>query len=140
MGSRRWLAALFSLAACGCDGGGAGGDAARGEAAVGSRGCKSCHGPDLSGQGTELHDPNHDDTRSYASNLTPDVATGLGGWTDEEIDLALRTGKDDVNAEVCEPMPIYATMSARESADIIAYLRRIPAVSKDIPESQCPSQ
>jgi len=145
--ARLWLAsglalAALSLAACGGDDGGGAvtGDVARGEAAVNSRACKSCHGDDLSGKPDELLDPNHADTKSYSSNLTPDVATGLGDWTDEDVDLALRTGKDDVNDEMCAPMPIYRTMSAQESADIIAYLRSIPAVSKVVMESACPSQ
>jgi hypothetical protein len=41
---------------------------------------------------------------------------------------------------MCEPMPVYSTMSDQEVADIIAYLRSLPAVSREIEESSCPSQ
>lgn len=133
----------LSLVACGGGGGiSADGDVARGKAAVETRDCARCHQPNLSGSGERLDGSvtNFPDTIAYSSNLTPDMETGLGTWTDEEIDTALRRGLDrDGNKPMCEPMPIYKEMSDQEAADIIAYLRQIPRFIKKVKESVCPS-
>src|SRR5687768_5688297 len=118
------------------------GSAERGAEAVAARACAGCHEPDMSGRLDPFSDnvTFHDDTISYASNLTPDDATGIGTWTDVQIDIAIRVGVDGIDKPMCEPMPVYATMSDQEVADIIAYLRSLPPVSKAVTESSCPSQ
>lgn len=67
---------------------------------------------------------------TYASNLTPDVETGLGGWTDGEIERALRSGvkKDGTPIGPPMPWPSYAQLTPDDMAALIAYLRSLPAV------------
>jgi hypothetical protein len=108
-----------------------------GQAAVALRGCPACHDPGdgtLSGQTTP-----RPGTRAYGANLTPDPDTGLGGWSDEAIARAIRTGVDDQLAPLCPPMPRFATMDDGEVAAIVAFLRSLPPVRNDaIPVSSCP--
>ena len=134
----------LSLVAC-VDGASKGtivGSVERGSTAVTMRACRGCHEADMAGR----LDPFSDnvtflpDTVAYASNLTPDVATGLGSWSDLQIDVAIRVGIDGTEKPMCEPMPGYPNMSDQEVADIIVYLRGLPAVHRQIPESSCPSQ
>jgi mono/diheme cytochrome c family protein len=118
----------LSLAGCG---GGAEGSPESGKAAVTKHECSNCHGMDLSGDTNP-----RPETMAYASNLTPDMDTGLGGWMDDQIIKAMRTGIDDEGEALCDPMPKF-DISDQEAADIVAYLRTLPAVKKAIPESTC---
>jgi mono/diheme cytochrome c family protein len=118
------------------------GSAEQGAIAVMERACAGCHGDDMAGRLDPFSDnvTYYPDTVAYAANLTPDVATGIGSWDDVQIDVAIRVGVDDANKPMCEPMPVYPTMDDQEVADIIAYLRTVPAVNRAVPESTCPSQ
>jgi mono/diheme cytochrome c family protein len=73
----------------------------------------------------------------FGPNLTPDLDTGLGGWSDEEIKQALVTGVDDEGQTLCSAMPKFANLSASEINDVVAYLRSLPVVHKEVPESVC---
>src|SRR5262245_55962738 len=70
--------------------------AERGAAFVRARGCAGCHQSDdpadgvLSGRVTPFAG-----TAAYGANLTPDLETGLGGWADDAVVDAIRTGVDD---------------------------------------------
>jgi mono/diheme cytochrome c family protein len=70
-----------------------------------------------------------------AANLTPDEETGLGSWTDEEIELALREGIDKDGNRLHPLMPDYFDMAQQDIDGIIAYLRTIPAVENAIEPS-----
>jgi len=108
------------------------GDVARGEMMVELGMCKSCHANDLAGSPEPIPG-----SSIYSSNITPDDATGIGLWTDKALDEAMRLGKDDSGMAVCSPMPVYEQMSAQDSADIIAYLRSVPPVNREVEESSC---
>ena len=43
---------------------------------------------------------------SYASNITPDLETGIGKWTDQQIILAIREGKRPDGTIIGPPMPV----------------------------------
>ncbi len=75
---------------------------------------------------------------AYAPNITPDVETGIGGWTDEEIERAIREGITVEGRVMGPPMafPYYRDISSNDMAAIIAYLRAQPAVSRTVPESE----
>jgi mono/diheme cytochrome c family protein len=64
----------------------------------------------------------------FAPNITPDPATGIGGWTDDQIVTALRDGKRPDGSLIRPPMPImfYRSMSDRDAHAIVAYLRSVP--------------
>lgn len=68
----------------------------------------------------------------YASNLTPDVRTGIGGWSPDHFWRALHNGrsKDGRLLSPAFPYPSY-TQVRREDADAIyAYLQSLPAVEQ----------
>jgi mono/diheme cytochrome c family protein len=62
-----------------------------------------------------------------AANLTPDVETGLGRWTDGEILRAMREGVDREGNALFPIMPYghYSKMSDDDAKSIVAYLRTI---------------
>lgn len=71
-------------------------------------------------------------------NITPDVETGIGGWTDGEIVRAIREGVSK-NGEALFPiMPwfMYTGLSDEDAAAVIAYLRAQPPVSSFRPDRQ----
>jgi hypothetical protein len=130
----------LSLAGCGGDDWNLdGGDLVTlGKIYAGQRACGSCHagpgdGDTLAGQ--LVAEPG---TSAYGSNLTPDRETGLGGWADIEIIRAMRAGIDNQLMPLCPPMPHYADMGDVEGRSIVAYLRSMPAVARQIPPSMCP--
>ena len=73
---------------------------------------------------------------SYPRNLTPDPATGLGSWTDAEIERALRSGVKKDGSPLLPPMPWpdFARMTAEDMAALIAYLRTVPPVVHKVPD------
>ena len=72
---------------------------------------------------------------SYASNLTPDPATGL--WSEASFIKAMRTGRRrGHDRAILPPMP-WQELSRRPDADlkaIYAYLSSLPAVFNSVPE------
>jgi mono/diheme cytochrome c family protein len=108
------------------------GDVARGAFLVETGMCKSCHGDDFAGSPAPLPG-----STIYSSNITPDLETGIGMWTDKELDDVMRLGKDDKGEAVCDPMPVYDQMTAQDSADVIAYMRSVPPVRRLVPQSEC---
>ena len=97
---------------------------------VQAKGCASCHGADLSG---DIKEP----AGNYSANITPDSATGIGTWTETDLTNALRESIDDQGVALCTPMPKYAELTDDQIADLYAYLRSIPAVSKAQPDTDC---
>ena len=75
----------------------------------------------------------------YVRNLTPDMATGLGSWTDAEIKSAFldgnAKGEDGGTRPLFPIMPyfVFHNMSAEDANAIVAYLRSIPAIPNAIP-------
>ena len=73
---------------------------------------------------------------SYTANLTPDVGTGLGGWSAKQFADTMRTGKHlGVGREILPPMPIpaYRNFNDADLDAIFAYLQSIPAVKNRVP-------
>ncbi|HEV2459671.1 MAG TPA: c-type cytochrome [Ktedonobacterales bacterium] len=109
-------------------------------------GCTRCHGTDLSGgrafSGTflalDIHNAPVGVTGTlYAPNLTPDVTTGLGSWTADQLVAVFRQGVDRNGRPLRGPMPLslYSGMSDDDIQAIVAYLRSIPAVYNLVPKS-----
>jgi mono/diheme cytochrome c family protein len=76
----------------------------------------------------------------YATNITPDKETGIGGWTDQQFINAVRNG-EGINGENLYPaMPynVYAKVSDQDLKDIKAYLNTVPAVHYDGPKTDLP--
>lgn len=122
----------------------------QGEYLVSVAGCPTCHTP-LKDPATELID----DAQYLAGgrefdlgplgilqsrNLTSDVETGLGAWSDEEIKTAIRSGVDREGDRLFPIMPfrLYANMAESDLDAIVAYLRTVPAISNPIPDIHIP--
>ena len=71
----------------------------------------------------------------YGPNLTPDDATGLGRWSEEDIVTAIRTGKRPDGRMLAPVMPwaALAALSDADAAAIAAYLKSLPPVSNTVP-------
>ena len=149
------LTLLVAVPLAGCDDAASDGNAvdmlpadpvARGHFSVTARGCPSCHQSKNPADGTLSGTTTpRDGTAAYPANLTPDVDTGIGSWSDELIVRAMLTGFDDEDAPLCPPMPHFdgsggdgRPMSDDEKTSIVAYLRSLPPVHREIPESSCP--
>jgi hypothetical protein len=79
---------------------------------------------------------------SFAANLTPDQATGLGGWTEDMFIKTIRTGKHlGTGRQILPPMPWpnYAQMSDDELKSVFAYLRSLPPVKNLVPQPVPPA-
>ena len=79
---------------------------------------------------------------SFTANLTPDVETGLGGWTEDMFLSAIRTGRHlGRGRPILPPMPYFAfrNLNDYDLKAIFAYLRTIPAVSNRVPEPLPPT-
>jgi mono/diheme cytochrome c family protein len=74
----------------------------------------------------------------YARNITPDMDTGIGKWTDEQIKKAILDGVDDEGKPIFPIMPYYVfhTMTDDDANAIVAYLRSITPIKNAIPERQ----
>jgi mono/diheme cytochrome c family protein len=73
----------------------------------------------------------------YSSNLTPDLATGLGGWSSAHFWRAMHNGrsKDGHALTPVFPYPNY-TLVTRDDADALyAYLHSLPAITQ-VPPAQ----
>ena len=83
--------------------------------------CGNCHTPRDKATGENLEgmayagsfvitEPGFD---AFAPNITMDVATGIGSWSDEEIIVAIRDGLRPDGTLIGPPMPspFYRTMS-----------------------------
>jgi mono/diheme cytochrome c family protein len=76
---------------------------------------------------------------SFTKNLTPDLETGLGSWTEEMFIKALRTGKHmgaPEGREILPPMPwqMYAQMTDEDLKAVWAYLRTLKPIKNAVPE------
>ena len=78
----------------------------------------------------------------YPPNITPDMETGIGGWTDEQISDALRegVGRHGTRRIAVMPWPGYAKLNDDDTAAIVSYLRSIEPVRHHVPEEVAPGQ
>jgi hypothetical protein len=70
-----------------------------------------------------------------SKNLTPDMTTGLGAWTDAQIKKAFLDGVDRDGNALFPIMPYYVlhNMSDDDASAIVAYLRTVPPIDSTIP-------
>lgn len=80
---------------------------------------------------------------SYAMNLTPDKATGLGSWTEQMFIDALRNGKHQgTGRAILPPMPWnwYRNMTDEDLKAVFAYLQSLPPVTNAVPDPTPPDK
>lgn len=76
--------------------------------------------------------------KAYAPNITPDLDTGIGQWTDTQLAKAIREGIRPDKSVIGPPMPLefYRHLSDDDLAAIVSYLRAQPAVKNAVPKSE----
>jgi hypothetical protein len=82
---------------------------------------------------------------SFAANLTPDSATGIGAWSEDVFINTLRTGKHlgkENGRPILPPMPWFnlAKLEEQDLKAIYAYLRSLPPISNRVPAPLSPQE
>lgn len=116
--------------------------AQRGEYLVNAGGCISCHQNttvgtlQLSG-GMALES---EFGIFYVPNITPDVDTGIGGWSGKDFLLAMKHGRSPDGGFYFPAFPYrsYLGMTDSDVLDIAAYLLNMPAVNSVVPAHETP--
>jgi len=75
---------------------------------------------------------------AYAPNITPDMETGIGSWSEEDIVHALRNGIRPDGRVLGPPMsfPWYRRLSDTDAYAIAAYIKTVPAIRNEVPRSE----
>ena len=110
-------------------------------------GCGNCHTPksptgepiasrNLGGGGLSFSVPPF---TGVASNITPDRATGIGTWSDDEIKRAIIDGKRPnhgrlPNTELAVVMatPFFKALTPADLDAVVAYLRSVPPIVNEV--------
>jgi mono/diheme cytochrome c family protein len=118
-------------------------DLANGERLFWVGGCGSCHAaPDAKGDaklrlvgGLVLETPFGG---FVVPNISPDPATGIGGWSDADFILAMRQGvsPDGRHYYPAFPYSSYARMPVEDLLDLKAYLDTLPAIENQVGEHE----
>ena len=80
---------------------------------------------------------------SFAANLTPDMVTGSGAWTEESFKMAMRTGKHlGAGRPILPPMPWFnvATATDEDLSAIFAYLKSLKPIENMVPPPVPPEE
>ncbi|MBX2991048.1 MAG: c-type cytochrome [Bacteroidetes bacterium] len=104
-------------------------------------GCWQCHGhdgdkaPPSGGMKFDLTVLSPSLGVYYAANITPDVETGIGGWTDGEIVRAIREGISKDGRVLFPIMPVdpLSGLADDDVLALVAYLRTLPPVKNKVP-------
>jgi mono/diheme cytochrome c family protein len=77
-----------------------------------------------------------------APNITPDVETGAGSWSDEQFARAIREGigHDGRRLVPLMPYPHFREMSDEDLASVIVYLRSLEPVRNALPKTFVPEE
>jgi mono/diheme cytochrome c family protein len=121
---------------------------ARGEYLTTIMGCNDCHtpgtfygAPDFGRKlsGSELGWVGPWGT-TYARNLTPDMESGIGRWSADDIVKTIRTGQraDGTIVQPPMPWPMYTNLTDDDAYSIAAYLKSLPAVPHKVPDKLTP--
>lgn len=107
-------------------------------------GCGNCHTPH-NDDGTLNQDMRlagayvitEPEFEAYAKNITPDMETGIGSWSEDEIVDALRNGVRPDGEILGPPMsfPFYKQLSDNDAYAIAAYLKTVEPIRNEVPDS-----
>jgi mono/diheme cytochrome c family protein len=76
----------------------------------------------------------------YSTNITPDVDTGIGGWTDDEFvnSMTKGIGPEGEHFFPVFPYTSFTRMRRQDLLDLKAYLLSLPAVRQEAPPPEMP--
>jgi mono/diheme cytochrome c family protein len=122
----------------------ASGDAGRGKAVFDAGACASCHASPgqpnrlVLGGGMALTSPFG---TFYPPNISQDRADGIGSWRAIDIANAVMSGVSPKGNHYYPALPYvnYAKMRREDMADLIAYLRTLPAIPGGTPAHDLPA-
>jgi mono/diheme cytochrome c family protein len=107
--------------------------------------CGNCHSPRAPGgviDAARLYSggPQTWDTPEYTvkgANITPDMQTGIGGWSAADVKRALSEGKRPNGQQLSPqmPYPFYKIFAPADLDAVAAYIVQVPAVSNKVPPS-----
>jgi len=112
-------------------------------------GCPACHTPYVdgkmwNGQRTDMYlaggvwfDDEDMGMKVVSPNITQDVETGIGGWSDDEIRRAIRDGVRKDGELLMPPMGFasYQYMADEDVDAVVAYLRTVPPIKNQVDRS-----
>lgn len=116
------------------------GSVAQGEALAAAGHCASCHtragGPAFAG-GYAVNTPFG---IIYGTNITPDPKTGIGMWSFEAFERAMREGVSRDGSHLFPAFPYYAftKLSDHDIESLYAYFMTLPPVSANAPANTLP--
>ena len=78
---------------------------------------------------------------AYARNITPDMETGIGSYSQEQIVSLLRTGAGSDGWQLHPVMPYraFSVLSDKEALDVAAYLHALDPISNAVPDRELTS-
>lgn len=102
--------------------------------------CAACHtarGGQPFGGGRPIETPFG---TMLSANITPDYATGIGAWSDEDFINTLQKGRGRFGQHIYPAMPYtyYRHVSRDDAKAIRAYLATVPAVGNSVETNQLP--
>jgi mono/diheme cytochrome c family protein len=107
-------------------------------------GCGNCHTPHLEDGSLDesmafagafvIEEPAF---KAYARNITPDMETGIGSWSEDDIVKAIREGVRPDGKILGPPMSFgfYRHMSDTDAHAIAAYIKTVKPIRNVVPES-----
>jgi mono/diheme cytochrome c family protein len=112
--------------------------------------CMDCHSPHdwtkhdapitpgMEGAGGDMSVMSGLPGRVVAPNLTPDPETGAGNWSDDALARAIREGIGHDGRTLFPMMPYedFRRLPDEDLASIIVYLRSLPAVRNQLPQTE----
>ena len=112
--------------------------------------CMDCHAerdwtahdapvlPNTLGAGQDMNFLKDFPGKVYAPNITPDVETGAGSWSDDQLARAIREGVGHDGRALFPFMPYqgFSAMSDEDLASIVVYLRSLPPVRMQRPPTE----
>lgn len=74
----------------------------------------------------------------YASNITPDSATGIGSWTERDFFRAVRHGKSKEGEHLYPAMPYnaYVKLTDQDMHDLWMNMRSVQPIRNKVPDTQ----
>jgi mono/diheme cytochrome c family protein len=114
---------------------------ARGAYLYNAAGCGSCHQEEGAAGptgGIALESPFGGSF--FAPNITPDNATGIGGWNGRDFLLAVKHGRSPGGGFYWPAFPYrsFRHMTDQDVLDVGAYLMSLPAIRRDVPDHDLP--
>src|SRR5215813_11456205 len=97
--------------------------------ATGGCGCHTAKGQPVNAGGRRYDGPYG---TVYSSNITPERETGIGGWTDEQIITATRSGRRPNGERLLpvHPYTVFNGMAADDLKALTAFLRTVQPVKR----------